>query len=74
MPIKLHLRKANASIVLFMISCSSAKITSYDVISPPQCFFPGAATAREMHAWRRVVDVVNEVVKSGVAIVPLGAS
>ena len=44
MPIKLHLRKANAYIVLFMISCNSANITSYDVISPPM-FFPGGATA-----------------------------
>ena len=26
-----------------------------------------------MHAWGRGVDVVNEVVKSGVAIVPLGS-
>ena len=42
MPIKLHLRKAYASIVLFMFSCSSAKITSYDVISSPRCFFLAA--------------------------------
>ena len=50
MPGKLHLRKANAPIVLFMFSCSFAKITSYDIIlPPPQCFFLVAPLKEYQH-------------------------